>query len=323
MIQAIFTLGLGALFWEAASTQIKSLQDSISSRQKMLLLLVAHVGVSIPFFLRDPIFPQVSPLLLLFVTLKIVGSIAVTYFATKTIENVDRSTNAQYSILLIPILLCTDRIMGYISGWRQLIGGMLIVLRFARSLYKNKLSHKGLHYVLITMWLSATNTILFKYLIYNFWVDAYFLNGILACGSFLAVGIYLLYSHGRTYVKYPFQKKYLVFALCDGIASTLGASTFTVLPPSLIVASKRVRYLIFGTLSWAYYFHEKHLRQKYINVWLLVGCVWIMQLPVILSLSNSTSMAQFFKTDIAGVSVYQSLDTSHDTRKDFVPYMYY
>lgn len=324
MIQAFFILWAWALFGEIGSAQIKSLQNTLSPWQKGLLLFVAQTLVSLPFFFISPSLPQRSWAILIFFTGKVIGSILLQYFCIKTIEEADRTTNTQYTVLLIPLLICTDRIMWYISGRRQLIGAGLIVARFLRSLQRHDLSHKWLPYILITICLSAGNTILFKYGTNHFGIDPYLLNSAMSFCWLISIGIYLYFNNWRQHLVFPFQKKFMLFALTNGISSTLGSSTYTVLPPSLIVAGKRIWYLFRGTLSGVYYFHERHLRQKYFNMAFLMGCIICMQAPTLLwQRADIIANMALFKTDIAGVPAYIPEKIPDNTRKQFIPYEYY
>jgi len=324
MIQAFFILWAWALFGEIGSAQIKSLQNTLSAHQKGLLLFLAQAVISLPFFLFSPILPQFSWTILLFFIIKVIGSLLSQYFTIKTIEKTDRSTNAQYTVLLIPLLISTDRVMWYISGRWQLVGAGIIVLWFVWSLRKSSLSHKGLPYIIITLFLSATNTILFKFGTNQLIIDPYLLNGTMSLCWLISIGIYLYFNNWRQHLIFPFQKKFMLFALTNGIASTLGSSTYTVLPPSLIVAGKRIWYLFRGTLSGAYYFHEHHLKQKYFNMAFLMGCIVCMQAPTLLwQRADIMANMALFKTDIAGVPAYIPEKTSENTRKLFVPYEYY
>lgn len=328
MWRAIMTLGLWSLFGELGSLQIKQLASTITSFQKTLLIMAAQMIIGIFFLLGASSLPVLSGWLIFWFIIRTIGWILLNYYSMKAIESADRSTNVQYSILAIPFLLCTDLLMGYTSGWRQLAGAWLILVWFFRSISQRSWSKEKISYVLRSVLLSALNSLLFKYNISTYGWDANLLQGMISIAIFFSLGTYMVSTTGRKSVVYPFQKKYVLFAVCNAMGGMIGATSYNTMPPSLILAFKKIRNMIFGTLSWAVYFHEKHVRSKCINVAMLCWVILIMQAPVLIEPQRLAFASQLFKTDIAGVPAY--VETAGGTQwrtssfaENYQTYMYY
>lgn len=246
--ETIFTIGLIKTFWAV-----------------IILLIPVLLGVSQFQFSLDSL-PTFLPRLIL--------EIILSYVAIKALVLADRSTATIFSVLTVPFLLIIDIFFGYVtSPVTAFLIALSVIVVLVFSLRDKNIGKRGIGFVITASMLAVVTTQLYKYNIENF-------NSVAAEQSIIIAVMVLFYLtmsliKERDITKVLWRRKVMLQAISSGITVGLFSYAIYYLPPSIMIAAKRVIRMLWALLSGRFYFKEDHGMHKFAIVGVVTVLVWL------------------------------------------------
>lgn len=234
--ETLFTIGLIKTFWAV-----------------VILLVPVLLGIS-QFQFSFASLPTFLPRLIL--------ELILSYIAIKALVRADRSTATIFSVLTVPFLLIIDIYLGYVtSPVTAFLIALSVVGVLTFSLRDRNISKHGIGFVLIASMLAVATTQLYKYNIENF-------NSVAAEQSITISVMALFYlvmalKKERHIAKVLWRKRVILQSISSGITVGLFSYAIYYLPPSIMIAAKRVIRMLWALVSGKFYFKEEHGLHKF------------------------------------------------------------
>lgn len=218
-----------------------------------LFILAGMTILGISAFTFDP---QSIPTVLIRLCLEII----LTGVVVKAIVTADRTTSTIFSSLTVPFLLIADIVFGYVDNFITVAAVALAIIGvLSVGLFDKKINKKGIGYVLFASLLAVVTTQLYKYNIQFNSVAAEQLISVGAVSSFyFAAGL----IRQKYFLRSLFNRRLVAQSLSSGAGTVLFSFSIYYLPPSLMIAAKRVARMLWAQVSGRYYFHEHYARHK-------------------------------------------------------------
>jgi len=270
----------GTFLWEQAAIKIKK-YDNLHVYQKAIFILFFQALISISFwYFFGWLYFELNLLSFILAVLTVLFTIGFYYFAMKTIETADRSTASIFSVLVLPMLLISDIILGYGINIYQIVWVLFITLILLISSYSWTLNLKWFKYIITTTFIAFASTMVFKYLISHF-TNVYTQLFIQAFFSLIIVTWIVYKKLWKTWITSVLKKEYFIIWIIRWANTMLTSLAYMFGPASIISSFKRIWAMFWWVIFGKLIFHETNLWKKLWNVAVLSFGIFVMNFPTV------------------------------------------